>query len=463
MVHIQGSHDASADATAKRSKLGTQSASGLIVSSVVGTSIFALPALIAKVGTVSLVVVGVVAFAAMILAILFGQLAQRIPVSNGGLYAYIRYEFGDAAGFIAGWCYWIRTWAGNAAITSVWVLYVNAAFNWTNMSPLRNWGVASIGLLIALFVNLLGLQTMQWVQSVANFIRYIPILFIAIVGWAYVHRSNFGPFRATHLDLYSVIAVVGGVTLFSFIGVEAAGVAARRLRDPQRQVLRASLLGGFLSVIAFVGASAVIMGLVPHHELVHSTSPFTQAFSAMYPHHAWAGRAVAAVAVTAGLGALLTWNLLGAETALAMADDRLFPKIFGWTDNNDTPWFSLVVGAVLGSLLMLWSYETSMGLNVFTSLVSLSVVLVALPYLLSALAQLTYLFAGRGHLTTWRLVRDLLVSLLGGAFSLWMLFAQGYHALYQAGVAIAGGLIILPYMNAYAERRARSGESDQLA
>jgi APA family basic amino acid/polyamine antiporter len=98
--------------------LGLTSATGLVVGSVVGTGVFAMPAVLAQAGTSSLIVLAVIAVGAMLLAILFGQLSRRIPNSDGGLYAYARHEFGDFAGYLTGWCYWIQAWAGNAAIVS---------------------------------------------------------------------------------------------------------------------------------------------------------------------------------------------------------------------------------------------------------------------------------------------------------------------------------------------------------
>jgi len=46
---------------------------------------------------------GVLAVAAMLLAVLFGQLARRVPNSGGGLYADAWHEFGDFAGYLTGW------------------------------------------------------------------------------------------------------------------------------------------------------------------------------------------------------------------------------------------------------------------------------------------------------------------------------------------------------------------------
>ena len=100
----------------KAHALGLTSATGLVIGSIVGTGVFTMPAVIAGAGTMGIIVLGVIAVGAMLLAILFGQLTRRIPNSDGGLYAYSRHEFGDFAGYLVGWCYWIQSWAGNAAI-----------------------------------------------------------------------------------------------------------------------------------------------------------------------------------------------------------------------------------------------------------------------------------------------------------------------------------------------------------
>ena len=87
---------------------------------------------------------------------MFGQLTKRIPTSDGGLYAYARHEFGDFAGYLTAWCYWITAWAGNAAIVSSWVLYVESLFSITHPSAWTNFGIAMCGLWIPAAVNLVG-------------------------------------------------------------------------------------------------------------------------------------------------------------------------------------------------------------------------------------------------------------------------------------------------------------------
>jgi basic amino acid/polyamine antiporter, APA family len=392
-----GHRPVSARAQQKARALGLTSATGLVVGSIVGTGVFAMPAVLAGAGTSSLLVLGVIAVGAMLLAALFGQLTRRVPSSDGGLYAYARHEFGDFAGYLTGWCYWIQAWAGNAAIVSAWVFYVDALFG---IKP-------SVG--------------------------------------------NFGAFNASGGSLYSAIGIAAGVALFSFIGVEVAAITAKRVRNPRINVGRASLLGTGASAILYLAVAAAVMGLVPHQALVNDTAPFVTAFGTIFTHGAWAGKLVAALAVTSGIGALNGWMLVTTEVARAAAGDGLFPRAFAWTDRKDTAWFGVLMAALLPSLLLLWSYTTSTGLTVFTDLVALTVVTVAIPYLFSACAQLTYLVSKRRRVQGWALARDLVIAGAGVLFSMWVTFAAGYQSVYQALILVLAGVVIYAFLKAHRE------------
>ena len=194
------------------------------------------------------------------------------------------------------------------------------------------------------------------------------------------------------------------------------------------------------------------MGLVAHRSLAGNGAPFIDAFGVIFPHGAWAGKLVAALAATSGFGALIGWTLVTAEVSRAPARDGLFPAAFGWTDRRGTAWFGVVVAAALPSLLMLWRYTSSSGLTVFTYLVDLTVVTVAIPYLFSACAQLTFLVSRRRPLQGWRLARDLSVAVAAALFSLWVTFAAGYSAVYQAMVVVLVGIILYAFIRARRER-----------
>jgi len=442
----------------KAHALGLTSATGLVIGSIVGTGIFTAPAVIAGAGTSGIVVLGVIAVGAMLLAVLFGQLTKRIPNSDGGLYAYSRHEFGDFAGYLVGWCYWVQSWAGNAAIVSSWVFYVDALFGFNHITGLENWGIAMVGLWVPATINLIGIRQMAWFQNVTVVLKFLPLLFVGVVGWFFVDTANFGPFNASGGSLYSGIGIAAGVALFSFIGVEAAAMTAKRVKNPRINVGRASLLGTGLSAVLYVLITAAVMGLVPHHALINNGSPFVNAFQTIFNGAGWAGKFIAAIAVVSGIGALNGWTLIVTETSRAIAQDDLFPRPFAWTNKSGTAWFGILVGTALPSVLMLWRYTTTSGLTVFTYLVDLTVVTVAIPYFFSAIAQLTYLVSRRRKVEGWRLARDLAVAGASVLFSMWVTFAAGYQVVYQALVVILAGLVLYAFLNA---RRQRLGEAPE--
>jgi APA family basic amino acid/polyamine antiporter len=432
--------------------LGLPSATALVIGSIIGTGVFTMPAVMAGAGTSSILVLAVIALGAVLLGVLFGQLTKRVPTSDGGLYAYSRHEFGDFAGYLTAWCYWITAFAGNAAIVSSWVLYVESLFGIHNPSAWTSFGIAMVGLWIPAAVNLVGVRQMALFQNITVVLKFLPLLVVGVVGWFFVRAANFGPFNATGGSLYSGIAIASGVALFSFIGVECASIAAARVKNPRRNVGRASVLGTAASAVLYIAVTAAVMGLVAHQNLVGNGAPFVDAFQTMFGHATWVGKLVAATAVVSGIGALNGWTLVTAEMPWAAAKDGLFLPQFAKTYRDGTPWFGIVVSTAVASALMAFAYSSQTGLTVFTYLVGLSVVTVAIPYFFSACAQLAYLVSRRRKVVGWALARDLCVAGASILFSLWVTFASGYQAVYQAMLLLLVGIPIYAFLKARRER-----------
>jgi APA family basic amino acid/polyamine antiporter len=432
--------------------LGLTSATALVIGSIIGTGVFTMPAVLAGAGTSSIITLVGISVGAILLGILFGQLTRRVPNVDGGMYAYTRHEFGDFAGYMTAWCYWITCWAGNAAIVSSWVLYVESLFGIDNPSAWTNFGIAMTGLWIPAVINLAGVRQMAWFQNLTVVLKFVPLLVVGTLGWFFVSSDSFGPFNASGGNLYDAVNLAAGVALFSFIGVECASIAAGRVNNPRRNVGRASFYGTAASALLYIAVTAAVMGLVPHGTLVDDGAPFVAAFHTMFGSAGWVGKLVALTAVISGIGALNGWTLVTAEMPFAAAKDGLFHPAFSKVSRQGVPWFGIIASTVVASALMAWSYSGETGLKVFTYLVYLSVVTVAIPYFLSACAQLAYLVSGRRAVRGWALTRDLTVASVGGMFALWVTFAAGYQSVYQSMLLLLLGVPIYAFLKARRER-----------
>ncbi|RBY80792.1 amino acid permease [Blastococcus sp. TF02A-26] len=405
-------------------RFGLPTATALVVGSVIGTGVFALPSALAAYGPVSLVAFVVVTVGALALALTFGSLSRRLP-GSGGPYVYARDAFGDFAGFLNAWSYWITAWAGNAAIAVAWVGYVEV---FVNEGHATGWSIAIAlaGLWIPAVVNLSGLRNTGALQVVTTVLKFIPLLFMATVGLLFVESGNFGEFNASGMSVGGAISAAAAIALFSYLGIEAASVAAGRVRDPRRNVGRATVLGTLACAAVYILGTLAVFGTVSNADLQASTAPFTDSANAIFGGE-WAGQVVAVAAVVSGLGALIGWTLIVAEMPKAAAEDRLFPRQFA-TTRRGVPAFAVVVSTLLASVLVVVSY-TSFS-NVFTTVVLLTVLTAVIPYLFSAAAQL-YWLATHGRATRWpHLVRDVVISVLALGFSFWALAGSGYQAVY---------------------------------
>jgi APA family basic amino acid/polyamine antiporter len=217
-------------------------------------------------------------------------------------------------------------------------------------------------------------------------------------------------------------------------------------------------LGTGLSAVLYVAVTAAVMGLVPHDALVDDGAPFVAAYETIFNGAGWAGKFVALVAVISGIGALNGWTLVTAEMPYAAAKDGLFLPQFTQENRRGAPAFGIVVSTIVASALMAWSYSSETGLDVFTDLVYLSVVTVAIPYFIAAAAQFTFLVSRRRRVQGWAFARDMSVAVVGLMFALWVTFSSGYAAVYQALLLVMVGIPLYGFLKA---RRERLGQIEE--
>ncbi|MFJ6738394.1 APC family permease [Streptomyces sp. NPDC091279] len=427
----------------RRRTFGLAAATALVMGNIIGGGIFALPAAVAPYGTLSLLAFVVLSVAAVLLALLFGKLARRSPVT-GGLYVYPRDAFGPFAGFLSAWSYWTMCWVSIAALAVAVVGYVDVLIP-LHGNHLLEGLVALAALWLPAAANFAGTRWVGTVQIISTVLKFVPLLLVATVGLFFVDTDNFGPFNATGDSVPGALAASAALLLYSFLGVESAAVSAGEVKDPQRTVGRASVLGTLASALVYILGTVAVFGLVPHDQLVHSGAPFADAVNAV-TGGSWGGIAIALVAVASITGCLNGWILLAAQMPYAAARDGLFPAPFAKVGKGGVPGFGVWAVAVLGTLLIAFNYTAGPD-TTFRVLVLITTFTGCVPYLLSAAAQLYWLAQGsRERVRPAGLVRDLIVAALSFGFSFWLIAGAGYAAVYQGTLFLFAGIPVYVWL-----------------
>jgi APA family basic amino acid/polyamine antiporter len=304
------------------------------------------------------------------------------------------------------------------------VLYLEVFVN-TGHDKLWSILLVLVGLWVPALINLSGVKNVGAVQIATSILKFAALAFMSTVGLFYIKSGNFTPFNASG---GSALGAVGGgmaIALFSYLGVETASVAAAKVRDPRRNVPRATILGTGATAVVYVLALVAVFGILPASELADAGAPFSSAADAMFGGTLW-GNVIAAVVVVSGFGALNGWTLITAEVPLAAARDGLFPDRFKALNKHGVPAFGIVASTVLASLAMIINYLGASGVTVFTTLVLMTGITSAIPYLFSALAQMKWRLIDRRQVETPRFVRDTIVAGLVVVFSALFIWYSRY-------------------------------------
>jgi APA family basic amino acid/polyamine antiporter len=191
------------------------------------------------------------------------------------------------------------------------------------------------------------------------------------------------------------------IALFSYLGVETASVAAGKVRDPNRNIPRSTILGMLATAVVYMLSLTAVFGIVPNHQLVQSTAPFSDAANVMFGGTT-PGDVMSVLVIISGIGALIGWTMICAEMPLAAAKDGIFPEQFKRMNKAGVPWFGIIASTVLASIAMIVNYLGSSGATAFTTLVLITGITAAIPYAFSALAQIKWRRTDQRTLTTPR-------------------------------------------------------------
>jgi len=412
--------------------IGFWTAVALVMGNMIGSGVFLLPASLAPYGGISLVGWVVSTAGAVLLALVFARLARFNP-ATGGPYAYTRQAFGDLPGFLVAWGYWISVWSSNAALSVAFVGYLDPFIPGIVRNPVSAAALAVGTLWLLTAVNVRGIRAAGRVQVVTTAIKILPLALVGIAGLFFLDPSHFAIAHADSRAFARGVTATATLTLWAFLGLECATIPAGAIRSPERTIPRATIVGTLLAGIIYIASTVGVMGVLSPETLGQTTAPYAEAARAL------AGdRAAAVIALGAAIscfGALNGWILIVGQLPMAVAQDGLFPRIFGRLSARGTPVAGLVIGGILATLLISMNYTRGL-VELFTFIILLATLSTLVPYAFCSLAGfMTDREPGRT-----RALGPSIVAVLAFAYSLWAIGGAGAEVVYWGFLLLIAGL-----------------------
>ncbi len=205
--------------------LGLITVISLVAGGMIGSGIFTLPSTLAKFGGISLLGWVIAAIGAWVLAHLMSALSKVIP-ETGGSYAYTKAAFGELAGFIVAWGFWLSIWSTNAAIALTFSGYFGVFFPEVSQSSWFSVTVALSAIWGLSILNSLSIRSSGNLQVVTTILKIVPILLIAFGGLFFIDLDNFIPFNTSEESSFQAITTSSVLCFYAFMGIEAATIPA---------------------------------------------------------------------------------------------------------------------------------------------------------------------------------------------------------------------------------------------
>jgi arginine:agmatine antiporter len=437
-------------APAGSKSLGVAACTAIVVGNMVGSGFYLSPAAVAPYGNLAIIAWLVMGFGAICLGLSFARLARLAP-DTGGPYAYTRIAYGDFAGFLICWGYWISIW------TSLPVIAIAFAGAVMKLIPgIQNRPMAAILTLGAIWgvvlVNLRGVKTAGLFSEVTTYAKLLPFGAVALLGLLYINPSRFADFNPSGASLIDSGAALAPLTMFAYLGLESATVPAGDVHDPRRTIPLASILGISIAALLYVLGTVAVMGVLPREELQHSVAPFSDAARVMWGE--WGAAAISLAVILSSIGALNGWTLLMGQVPMAAAQDGLFPSFFGRLSSRGVPAIGIIISAALTTALVLVQAAGSPGFAAFYKLVvGLSTMAAVIPYAFCALAS---------GLVAWRVAdvqpmpRPAIVEIIGFIFAVFTLYGCGAEPVLYGVVLLVLGIPVFVWQRRQAEMEARA-------
>lgn len=328
-------------------------------------------------------------------AFVINELSSRFP-EEGGLYVWAKEAFGDFHGFVAGWTYWIYTvfyfpglLLASASMSAYIIGEKGATFDQNRTFLL----VVSIALLlVAVLLNIIGLNIGKWLQNAGGVGTYMPLLILAGVALLVYFRSG----SATHFSVVNMMPTWNWDTVnfwsqiaFAFTGLELVSAMSEEVRDPRRTLPRAVFAAGALIAFMYIAGTFAILALAPSGDLDPKSGVFHAiTLGSVMLKLGFLG-VLAAVLVTVGNAGGVGSTVAGiARVPFVVGIDRYLPAAFGKIHPRwKTPYISILVQAGISGVILLASQIKSETVQAaYQMLIDAAIILYFIPFL--------YMFAG---------------------------------------------------------------------
>ena len=430
----------------ENNKIELKESISLVVGNMIGAGIFMLPVSLSVYGSISIFGWLISGFMALILANIFKRLSIKYPGESGPFY-YTEKSFGEFVGFFVIWGYWISILLVNAslaiAITSYSTIFISDLENTKFSLPFAITIIFFIG-----FLNLRGIKKVGKFQFITSILKVLPLLLTIFISFFVFDLSNFTPINISQETNLEAITITTALTFFAFLGIESATIPADKIKNPEKNIPKATIIGTTLTLFIYLFSSIAIFGIMNPSDIAVSNAPYADAIGIVLGDY---GKIIIAIfAIISGIGCLNGWTLLQIEIPKNLSEKRLLGPFFSETNSNGVPYKGVIASTIIVCVLIGINYSKDLS-NLFTYLILTSTFCTLILYFFISLSEIIIVFQKKKNFSSN--YNSLLSGITAFMFSIWMIVGVGYESIISGVILLSLSLPIYIYQKNYAKHK----------
>ncbi len=348
-------------------RLGLFDATMLVMGGIIGSGIFMNHAVAARHVHTPFLILSVWALGGLIAlaaGFIWAELATMRP-EVGGQYAYLREAFHPLVAFLYGWGLLLVIQTGGMA--AVAVTFARYFLELTKLQ-MADGLVAALALAALTIINCLGVRAGGSLQSFLMVLKILAIVGLVVCGLftpsqpsntggihvlaGGVSQADIGSGLSTSLAFLTTIGAAMVPVLFAYGGWQTATFVAGEIREPQKNLPRALVIGVSAVVLLYLAVNFVCVRALGPEGLANTTTPASDVMRlALGPVGA---RLIAAGIAISTLGFLSQSMLTAPRVYFAMAKDGLFFNgVARLSRRSRVPVIAIVMQGVLAAVIAL--------------------------------------------------------------------------------------------------------------
>jgi amino acid transporter len=317
------------------------------------------------------------------------ELSSRYP-EEGGVYVWSKRAFGPFSAFMTGWTYWgsnLPYFPGLLYFAAANALYMGGP-SWQAWSTNSVYfiAVAMTGLVIAVTMNVVGLNVGKWLNNVGAMASWIPAGVLIVLGaaaWSRFGSATPMPPEAFAPSTSLKDVIFWSTIAFAFGGVESGSTMGEEIQDARRTVPRAVLTAGAVMTVLYIAGTLSVLLALPSAQ-ISGLEGIMQAIQAITSRLGlpWLAPIVAAFVALNALGGVGGWFAATARLPFVAGIDRFLPPAFGELHPRwHTPYVALLVQAGIAALFIFLGQAGTSVRGAYQVLVSMGIIAYFIPFL----------------------------------------------------------------------------------